>query len=91
MAHACSYLTRVVHAPLQHPEGVSGPVVDLVPQPPTAVQGQMPQARFPLALATHLVRSFVEVVTETQVVADGVLPAIRSRLEEWEVLSVKKT
>lgn len=51
----------------------------------------MPKTRFPLAISAQLVAGFAEAAVEAQVVSDGVLPAIWSRLKEGEVLSGKGT
>lgn len=53
-----------------------------------AVQRQVPEARLPLAVAAQLVAGLPEAAVEAQVVSDGVLPAVRSGLEEGEVLPV---
>lgn len=49
----------------------------------------MPKTGLPLPVPAHLVAGFAEAAVEAQVVSDGVLPTIRSRLEEGEVLPVK--
>lgn len=77
------------HAPLQLLQGFSCQRADLVLQPVVAVQSQVPETRLPLAVSAQLVAGFAEAVVEAQVVSDGVLPAIWSRLEEGEVLSGK--
>lgn len=69
-------LTWVVHAPLQHSEGVCSERVDFISQSSPTVQRQVPQAGLPLPVAGHLLRRLSEAVAETQVVADGVFPAI---------------
>lgn len=50
----------------------------------------MPKAGLPLAVPAQLVAGFAEAAVEAQVVSDGVLPAVRSRLKEGEVLSGKE-
>lgn len=75
----CEYLTWVIHAPLQHSERVFRERVDFVPQSSPTIQCQVPQARLPLPIATHLLRCLSEAVAETQIVADGVFPAIGRR------------
>lgn len=50
----------------------------------------MPKARLPLPVPAHLIAGFAEAAVEAQVVSDGVLPAVGSRLEEGEVLSAKE-
>lgn len=47
----------------------------------------MPETRLPLAVSAQLVAGLAEAVVETQIVSDGVLPAIWSRLKKGEVLS----
>lgn len=47
----------------------------------------MPEARFSLAIPALQVAGLAEAAVEAQVVTDAVLPAVRSRLEEGEVLS----
>lgn len=47
----------------------------------------MPKTGLPLAVSAQLVAGFAEAAVEAQVVSDGVLPAVRSRLKEGEVLS----
>lgn len=49
----------------------------------------MPETRLPLAVSAQLVAGLAEAVVEAQVVSDGVLPTIWSRLKEGEVLSAK--
>lgn len=61
--------------------------MDLVPQSPVPIQGEVPQARLPLALTANLLGGLPEAAAETQVVSNGVFPAIWGSLEEWEVLS----
>ena len=62
--------------------------LDFVSEPLTAIQGQLPQARLSLAIfALLVVRSLAEAIAETQVVTYGVLPAVRSCLEEREMFS----
>lgn len=84
--HQHDHLTWVVHAPLQHSEGVCCECVDFVPQSSPTVQRQVPQAGLPLPIAGHLLRRLPEAVAETQVVTDGVFPAFGCRYEEREVL-----
>lgn len=55
-----------------------------------AVRRQVPKTGLPLAVPAHLIAGFAEAAVEAQVVSDGVLPAVRSRLEEGEVLSAKE-
>lgn len=66
---------------------LSGQRADLVPEPPLAVQRQVPETRLSLAVPALQVAGLAEAAVETQVVTDAVLPAVRGRLEEWEVLS----
>lgn len=73
------YLTWVVHAPLQHSDRVCCKCVDLIPQSSPTIQCQVPQAGLPLPVTSHLLRRLSEAVAETQVVANGVFPAIRCR------------
>lgn len=75
------------HAPLQLLEGFSRQHADFILQPAVAVQSQVPETRLPLAVPAKLVAGFAEAVVEAQVVSDGVLPAVWSRLKEGEVLS----
>lgn len=82
-----SLLTGASHAPLQLPQGLRLHQSEVFLQPLVAVQGQVPVTRLPLAILTQLVEGFVEAVIEAQIVADGVFPAVRGRLEEREVLS----
>lgn len=49
----------------------------------------MPKAGLPLAVPAHLVAGFAKAAVEAQVVSDGVLPAVRSRLKKGEVLPAK--
>lgn len=49
----------------------------------------MPEAGLPLSVPAQLVAGLAEAVVEAQVVPDGVLPAVWSRLKEGEVLSGK--
>lgn len=55
-----------------------------------AVSGQVPETGLPLPVSAQLVAGFAEAVVEAQVVSDGVFPAVRSRLEEREVLSGRR-
>lgn len=84
-----STLTWIVHAPLQHSEGISCECVDLVSQSLPAVQREMPQTRLPLAISRHLLRGLFKTVAETQIMSDCVFPPVRSRDEKGEVLSRK--
>lgn len=61
--------------------------MDLVGEPLVSVRSQVPEARLPFAVSTQQVAGFAEAAVEAQVVANGVLPTIRSRLKEGEVLS----
>lgn len=56
-----------------------------------AVGRQAPEAGLPLPVPAHLVAGFAEAAVEAQVVSDGVLPAVGSRLKEGEVLPARKT
>lgn len=80
-------LTWAGHAPLQVPQRLPGQRSDLVPEPPLAVQRQVPETRLPLAVPALQVAGLAEAAVEAKVVTDAVLPAVRGRLEEGEVLS----
>lgn len=80
-------LTWAGHAPLQVPQRLPGQCTELVPEPPLAVQRQVPEARLPLAVPALQVAGLAEAAVEAKVVTDAVLPAVRGRLEEGEVLS----
>lgn len=78
------------HAPLQLLEGFPRQGADLVHQPSLAVGRQAPEAGLPLPVPEHLVAGFAEAAVEAEVVSDGVLPAVWSRLEEGEVLPAER-
>ncbi len=82
-------LTWIVHAPLQHSEGISRKHVSFISQSLSAIQGEMPQTRLPLAVSRHLLRGLFKTVAETQIMADCVFPPIWSCKEKGEVLSRK--
>lgn len=82
-------LTWAGHAPLQVPQRLPGQRSDLVPEPPLAVQRQVPETGFPLAVPALQVAGLAEAAVEAKVVADAVLPAVRGRLEEGEVLPLR--
>lgn len=51
----------------------------------------MPETGLPLPVPAHLVAGFAEAAVEAEVVSDGVLPAVWSRLKEGEVLPAEET
>lgn len=55
-----------------------------------AVRRQVPKTGLPLPVPAHLIAGFAEAAVEAQVVSDGVLPAVGSRLKEREVFSAKE-
>lgn len=64
--------------------------MELVLQPPVAVQSQVPETRLPLPVSAQLVAGLTKAAVEAQIVSDGVLPAVWSCLKEGKMFSKKE-
>lgn len=82
-------LTWIVHAPLQHSEGISCKCMNFISQSLSAIQSEMPQTRLPLAISRYLLWGLFKTVAETQIMSDCVFPPIWSCKEKGEMLSRK--